>query len=471
MRILLALLLSVSWAFGVSSNHVIHPGINTIDAGITIVNALEAVSNQPQRLELRPGIYTNIAYVVPNNNISIVGAGAQCTFWYGSNGSPGSPLAMMQLGDNQLIAGITFINLATNGYSAIFDTSTLLSVTNCIIDSISVPLGGTDIFYASGGPLVEGLVDTRHRVWVRNSYLRSQWDVIYMGSQSDEQGAPVEWRVSNCELIAAGPSTWAYVGESSLIKVLGQHAALTIDNSRLVVSGATNMLTGAQILEGAELTYSSSTISLDTNGLVAGGRWFDLYAADASAEIRSRLTLFNTAVTRCYSTNANFLTPNGYRSIWNRTNTTGNVGTGEDDLHTNIVSAYSLFSPGQSLNFRASGSTATNSNQKRWRVRLGAPSAGSGVAVFDSGAMNFNQGQSRNNGFWEIDGRIIWSGNTNAKAMVRFTSSSSVIPAHTYYTNLSIGWSTNLVWRVTGEATANNDIVCEMSSGEWRGSP
>lgn len=185
----------------------------------------------------------------------------------------------------------------------------------------------------------------------------------------------------------------------------------------------------------------------------------------------SRIEALSTIITNALNTNGGiFMMPNATRAYWSRTNQVGNVGTGEDDLHTNVITAWSLFSPGQQLVFRASGTTATNTNQKRWKVRLGSPTAASGTVLFDTGAMNFNQGQSRNTGVWEIEGRIVWNHQTSAKATVRFSSSSSVIPSHTTLTNLSIGWHTNLVWRLTGEATSDNDIICESSTGEWRGS-
>lgn len=139
----------------------------------------------------------------------------------------------------------------------------------------------------------------------------------------------------------------------------------------------------------------------------------------------------------------------------------GNVGAGEDDLHTSIIPKLTLNATNQVLTIFAAGSTAANANNKQIRVRLGA--AGTGTLIYDSGAVAINAGE------WKIEGSIQYITATSAKAYIGFQNSTATLGSHVDYSALTIGWHTNLTIRITGEATGNNDIVCETSRVEFVG--
>ena len=134
------------------------------------------------------------------------------------------------------------------------------------------------------------------------------------------------------------------------------------------------------------------------------------------------------------------------------TSATGNVGTGEDDLHTYSVPADMLNANGDSVRFRFGGTFGATLNNKRLRVRFGSS------LIFDTGALAITAATD-----WEIEGEIIRTGGATQKSVGTLRTSSSVLAAFCDYATPTETLSSANTLKVTGEATANNDIVCELS--------
>lgn len=134
------------------------------------------------------------------------------------------------------------------------------------------------------------------------------------------------------------------------------------------------------------------------------------------------------------------------------TNTTqvGNVGTGEDDLISYALAAGIMSANGDTVRFSAAGTFAANANNKTLKVYLGS------TALFSTGATGFNGTD------WSIEGQIIRTGASAQKAIVRFISSDSALAVSCDYTEPTEDTTGALTLKLTGEATSDDDIVCEF---------
>jgi hypothetical protein len=126
----------------------------------------------------------------------------------------------------------------------------------------------------------------------------------------------------------------------------------------------------------------------------------------------------------------------------------GNVGAGEDDLITYTVPADTLTSAGQFLHISASGQFAASANNKRLRAKFGA------TTLFDSGALAITAASD-----WTLEGWIIRTGAATQEAYVEFQCSDATVPADAQYSTPAETLSGTSVLKLTGEATADNDIV------------
>ena len=142
------------------------------------------------------------------------------------------------------------------------------------------------------------------------------------------------------------------------------------------------------------------------------------------------------------------------------TTATGNVGAGEDDLLTYVVPANTLGTTGDSLHFEASGIFAATAANKRVRMRFGT---GGTNLVFDTGALVTTTSQA-----WVISGRVIRTGSATQKAYVSWTSNETTLIATASFTAaLDQDLTAAVTLRITGEATNNDDIVCESLVVKW----
>jgi len=136
------------------------------------------------------------------------------------------------------------------------------------------------------------------------------------------------------------------------------------------------------------------------------------------------------------------------------TTAVGNVGAGEDDLITYTVPANTLSTNGDHIEFKVSGTFAANANTKRIRVKFGA------TTLLDTTALAFNGVD------WSAEGTIVRTGATTQKAYCAFragatltSTSDDTAPGETL--------SASSVFKVTGEATSNNDIVETFHTLKW----
>jgi hypothetical protein len=136
---------------------------------------------------------------------------------------------------------------------------------------------------------------------------------------------------------------------------------------------------------------------------------------------------------------------------------TGNVGAGEDDLHSITILANTLGTALDTIDFFFAGITGANANNKRLRVYFGTN------VLVDTGVGNWN------NADWEIRGTIMRSSATVQRsiAAVRVNGVNAFVDSVTGNQTLT----GDLTLKVTGEAVSNNDIVCNLSRVNWIPAP
>jgi hypothetical protein len=135
----------------------------------------------------------------------------------------------------------------------------------------------------------------------------------------------------------------------------------------------------------------------------------------------------------------------------------GNVGAGEDDLHSKSIAASTLSVDGEALEATFVFTFAANANSKRVRIYFGA------TAVYDSTA------QVQNGGSLSVRVRIVRTG-----AATQRGSATAVNDAGTplfgdvhQYTTPGETLSGAVTFKATGEGVADNDIVNKMTEIKW----
>lgn len=181
--------------------------------------------------------------------------------------------------------------------------------------------------------------------------------------------------------------------------------------------------------------------SADVLGMVAGG------------VEQARFTTTGTNV-RLGSASASFAKVGG--TISASTTAVGNVGTGEDTLITYTLPANSMATNLDRVRGRVSGTFASNANNKRIRIYFGT------TVIFDTTALAFNGGN------WTADFEVIRVSATSQKANVSFYSSNALLPVSSKYTLVAMTLTSSQVIKCTGEATANNDVVQETLSIDYK---
>jgi len=132
------------------------------------------------------------------------------------------------------------------------------------------------------------------------------------------------------------------------------------------------------------------------------------------------------------------------------TTAVGNVGTGEDNLITYTVPGNLLTVNLDRIKFTSAGTFAANINNKRIRVYFGT------TVLLDTTALALNGGD------WAIDWEVIRTGAATQKAWCRFSSSNTLLTSLVDYTAPTMTLSSNQTFKLTGEATSNNDISQEL---------
>jgi hypothetical protein len=143
--------------------------------------------------------------------------------------------------------------------------------------------------------------------------------------------------------------------------------------------------------------------------------------------------------------------------IFTDTTQIGNVGTGEDVLFTTSIPANTLNSNKDTLSFTMTGTITNTANTKRIRVKFG------GTTFFDTASVIPISATIT----FVIRGTIIRTGATTQKCEATMNTSNSTRQAYASYTIGTETLSGAINLQVTGEATADNDIVGEMFKVWW----
>lgn len=153
----------------------------------------------------------------------------------------------------------------------------------------------------------------------------------------------------------------------------------------------------------------------------------------------------------------------GTNTVWARVggtvsvNTTavGNVGTGEDNLMTYSVGANVLGANSDYLRIKCSGSFAANGNTKQVKAYFGA------TQLFATGASAFNAGD------WVMSIEIIRTGAATQIANVTWNSSNSTLISSASVPAPTETLTGAVTFKLTGEATDDNDIVQKTATVAW----
>lgn len=143
--------------------------------------------------------------------------------------------------------------------------------------------------------------------------------------------------------------------------------------------------------------------------------------------------------------------------------TTGNVGVGEDNLHSYAMPANTLALFGHSLLWRTAGTFAATANNKQVRVRFGA------TVIFDTGVLVTAVATD-----WEVQCEVFHMAGISGigqKAICSWISDDTVLDRDVDYSEPNETVSGAITFRITGEATANNDIQARFTKVEWRPTP
>lgn len=132
----------------------------------------------------------------------------------------------------------------------------------------------------------------------------------------------------------------------------------------------------------------------------------------------------------------------------------GNVGAGEDDLHTFSLPAATLARNGECVEVEYTLGFAANANNKRVRAYFGATTA------YDTGG-----GVAKNDGSATINMQVFRDSATTQRIITTFLDSTNTVryANATLYVTGAETLSGAVTIKVTGEATSNDDIVCRLS--------
>lgn len=225
-------------------------------------------------------------------------------------------------------------------------------------------------------------------------------------------------------------------------------AVLTIGTQAAgFMCAVSNIGTGSISFTGSGVTVSGST-SLP-GGTVSGA--FIRFTSTTTAYVISGNSVSFNQISNKPTNMAGYGITNGVTVLNVQSTTVGNVGTGDDALHTYAIPAGTLGNNGESLSMVSAGTFATSANNKRLRVKLGT------TTIFDSGALAITTASD-----WTLRVEIIRVSNTSQKNTITLITSSTTLVASTDYSTSSETLSSGLNLVVSGEATADNDVVEEL---------
>lgn len=143
------------------------------------------------------------------------------------------------------------------------------------------------------------------------------------------------------------------------------------------------------------------------------------------------------------------------------TNTTnvGNVTTGEDDLMTYSLPANLLGVDLDQIDFEAAGTLANNANAKRIRIKYGA------TTILDTGAAGLPASVAAS---WTVKGKVIRTGAATQKVFAELKVGNGTTYPFVSVTTAAETLSGAVTFKLTGDATATNDIIQQFMTLKWQ---
>jgi len=137
------------------------------------------------------------------------------------------------------------------------------------------------------------------------------------------------------------------------------------------------------------------------------------------------------------------------RTLYTNVTTVGNVGTGEDDLMSWTLPANLLGTDEVGFQAQLWGAFAANTNNKTLKFYF------DGVAFFDTTAV------ATNGGTWHALVTVMRTGSSAQKIVVQYNQMNGAGTSATTTINATdaADTTTALIFKVTAEATSNNDIT------------
>lgn len=236
--------------------------------------------------------------------------------------------------------------------------------------------------------------------------------------------------------------------------------------------GGTGLTAGTSggILGFTGTTTLASSIALTANAPVIGG------GAGATPTVGTRTgntTLFVTSTGtqtsgRCVEIDANGNhiaaatacgTGSGtdsYQYLDSNLTTVGNVGTGDDTLHTTTISAGKLAANGDYAIMKTTGQFAASANNKRIRAKFGA------TTIFDTGALVITAATD-----WTLTCTVTRTGAATQRTGCYLNTSSATLGSYAGYATPAETLSGTVAFLVTGEATANDDVTARVTNWDF----
>jgi hypothetical protein len=131
------------------------------------------------------------------------------------------------------------------------------------------------------------------------------------------------------------------------------------------------------------------------------------------------------------------------------------IGAAETNLFSQSIAANTMTENGDRLRFDCAGLAANNANAKTVRVYFGATLIGTFV-------LPVNQASS-----WDLDIKIFRRGLNAQRCRVRFTQGGTIERSTVVITDAAETETATILFRVTGQATTNNDVQVRMADLEW----
>lgn len=145
-----------------------------------------------------------------------------------------------------------------------------------------------------------------------------------------------------------------------------------------------------------------------------------------------------------------------YQYLDSNLTSVGNVGTGDDTLHTTTISAGKLAANGDYAIMKTTGQFTASANNKRIRAKFGA------TTIFDTGALVITAATD-----WTLTCTITRTGATTQRSGCFLNSSSSVLNAFAQYATPAETLSGTVAFLVSGEATSNDDVVARVTNWDF----